>query len=488
MTREKSLLRTEFGQRVDQPDFEHSQETALNHASQNFEAAIVGQRSYILRGFLPTATGAVLTVNRDRSSTGATTDDVSGAAILGFEGPEGTEYGHVITDGPATRQLDLSGVADGNYNLWIAFSLRDAQFENRAFWNADQTAGGAVEFTRNTPTRRAADWNISVFVDTTSPGDQWLRIASLVKTGGTVTVTDRRPFFFEGNPADSYLATNDWGGGNDRDADRARFGVTDLRTFVRAVTRQFEALTGNGWWGTITNALGNFLARDGSNTMDGNITFDINGRNIGDALGNRPNAYTDDFGAFTSSLGDASATEISVSTDGHRYFPVLTAYRTFNAGRATHPTIRSIINSTQPNVYSVGQATTGTIITSAGSGSAEVITARVYWEVDLQADVTLTAIEVYGNTTGLATIDSISVERTNLLTGAIETVAGPILATSLSTGAATAITPIDGTRSLINPFSYSYRVALVKTINGNQIATTTIFGIRFTFTAASVHP
>lgn len=285
MSRIKSLLNTAFGERIDQPDFEFSQDTALNHAKQNVEGLVTGQNGYIVAGFLPSASGTVLTVNRNRSSAAATSDDVTGSAVLAFAGPEGTEYGHVLVDGDASRSIDIASFSDGTYNLWLSFSLRETDFENRSFWNANPTSGSPVEFQRNVPTRRAADWNFQLLVETQAAGDEFIQIAQVTKAGTVVTVADRRQLFLEGQvvPATgtAYDPGLDWGTGSTRDANRAQFGLRDIRTGFRALQRQLALILGQNWWEVPSNPLPDKLNRDGSNTItgvlvpDGTLTRDL---------------------------------------------------------------------------------------------------------------------------------------------------------------------------------------------------------------------
>ena len=54
-------------------------------------------------------------------------------------------------------------------------------------------------------------------IESSSPGAEWTQIAQVVKSGGSVTITDQREFYFEGAVTGAYAGT--WGAGNDRDND-----------------------------------------------------------------------------------------------------------------------------------------------------------------------------------------------------------------------------------------------------------------------------
>lgn len=245
----KEFLRTERGERIDQPDFDHaarvSQRDGLaqiadgfftgpdpSHPSDAFD-------QYVLKGFSAVVTGStVLTVTR-------------GDAILGFRTPEGlVQQGAILTGGDETKAVDMNGYQDpATFGVYVRFAFREDSFQNRLFWNA--SAPTPVEFPRSIATRFAENWDLQI--EQTSPGDEWMKIGEAAMNAGVVTYTDQRSFFFEGRPNVSppYSVQNaEWGSANDRLATRDANGVHGLRRFVRAVQRQIYDIIGGsvGWW------------------------------------------------------------------------------------------------------------------------------------------------------------------------------------------------------------------------------------------------
>lgn len=265
---EKKILNTDNGERVDRPDFQYSQETALNHVRQNIEVLATKQNSYILHGFGASDSGATLTITKDEFGQ-------QGEAIVPFRSADGVEYGHIVADGDASRSYDLSSLANGFYSVYISFGLNDSDNQNRAFWNADTTAGGPIEFVKNIPTRKAADWNVLIDLNANTQGDEWHEIWRFTKTGATLSLVDVRTFFFEGQNLDSWTALAEWGTANDRNTDRPQYGIKGLRMAIRSIHAQLESILGTtNWFDSVADSLLNKLNRDGTNTITGNIEPD----------------------------------------------------------------------------------------------------------------------------------------------------------------------------------------------------------------------
>ncbi len=246
----KTYLRTERGMRIDQPDFDHaarvSQRDGLNAIVDGFlvgqdpDQAVTQPRAYIIRGF--DVTGLATTVV-------TITKGVNGTAILGFREGGATQQGCVLTQGQASKAIDIVSFPDATYQVFIRFVFRDSNFTNRLFWNA--TAPTPVEFPRNIPTRVAEDWD--VVIEQVSPGAEWIRIAEVDKAGGTITdVDDVRDLFFEGNAFNGFEPVDaEWGSASDRLDTRGANGVFGFRRFVRSVYRQIQDIigdSGNRWW------------------------------------------------------------------------------------------------------------------------------------------------------------------------------------------------------------------------------------------------
>ncbi|MBO77141.1 MAG: hypothetical protein CME17_06870 [Gemmatimonadetes bacterium] len=244
MSGPKKYLRTESGERIDQPDFEHAaEESQLAGLTQLGETFIVGsdagQKSYVLSGFEVTSPSA------------STIQIGAGSGILSWRDQGNVEHGVIFEMADAVT-YGLSGTLSGSgstFGVYVAFDLQDTQNENRNFWNA--LAATPVEVTRQIATRRVDSIKVTITASTSTPGTgEWMHVADLVPHP-TMAITDKRVFYFEGAVADSYDPTADWGGGTDRNVDRATYGLKGLRQFVRATQSQlFNIISpiGGGWY------------------------------------------------------------------------------------------------------------------------------------------------------------------------------------------------------------------------------------------------
>lgn len=146
-------------------------------------------------------------------------------------------------DGPENYVLDLSAASNDTYYVWARFVQSDGEYENRVFWNP--TGSPAQEYVENVATRSQSTWELVYQSSSASspPGHgEYFRIYTVVKAGGVITtVTDTRHFLFEGDAASSPAYDHEWGdGANDRNADRAQYGVKDLHKFIAFVKRQLS--------------------------------------------------------------------------------------------------------------------------------------------------------------------------------------------------------------------------------------------------------
>lgn len=228
-----TLLRAQSNERVDLDDFTYLADTGLQELGRqvpgNFLTNPSGQRAWIVSGFAPSnPAGAQLQVDR-------------GVAILSQRENSVVEHGVLTTEGDANKNIDMSAFADATYGVYVRFELVEGDSASRIFWNA---AGLGSETTQTIPTRRLANWSLRI--ETSSPGGEWFQIASVVKTGGSITITDTRSFYFEGDVANSYASA--WGTGNDRDDDRATYGVTSLQDFNAAMRFTLTEMKGSAWW------------------------------------------------------------------------------------------------------------------------------------------------------------------------------------------------------------------------------------------------
>jgi hypothetical protein len=219
---------------------------------------MTAEKSYILSGFSVSTSTSTLTVN-------------NGRAILGFQRAGQTRFGMVTTGGPASKNVDLSGLADGTYDIYIRFQFVEDDFANRFFWNP--LAATPAETPANVATRLAEDWVVTV--GSTSPGPEWVKIAEVVVAGGgtTFTESDAREFFFDTVSAE--ITNGEWG------SDRTSV-ITSLRDMVMALARQVQDIIGDTDWKadpTAGIATGPFLRRDNSNVMLG--TLEVNNPSAG---------------------------------------------------------------------------------------------------------------------------------------------------------------------------------------------------------------
>ena len=236
----KDILRVEPNERVDLSDF-----LSLPNAIQDHERQIMSEfatdpartRHWILSGFAmdnPAAKQIRVT---------------KGKAILGQRFAGVAQYGTLVTEGDATLTVDLNAYGVGVYGVYIRFERVAGEAQSRIFW--DPSAGGS-EFSQSINTRYTAAW--SMRVESTTPGVDWVKLGEVDQA--TMAITDQREFFFEGDKVGGTAYESGWssdGGGaaNDRNADRATYGVSDLQMFTAAMRQSLEHIKGRGlrrWW------------------------------------------------------------------------------------------------------------------------------------------------------------------------------------------------------------------------------------------------
>ena len=139
------LLTVDENERVDLGDFEFIQQAILDNPRQLAEQFLTNPsgaiRHWILRGFAMTnPTAKDLTVTR-------------GAAILGWRDGATVKYGMVLSDGDATKTLDLTSYASSVHGIYIRFEYNDGENAGRVFWN---NAAPGSEYAQTVATRRVA--------------------------------------------------------------------------------------------------------------------------------------------------------------------------------------------------------------------------------------------------------------------------------------------------------------------------------------------
>ena len=228
------LLRVEGNERLDLIDFDFMANTGMQELVTepiaNLMTDPAKQQVWIISGFeMSNPAASQLQVDR-------------GVAMLATREGGVVKYGYLTTLGEASRTVDLSTYSPGTYEIFIRFDYLDGDTSSRIFWNP---SGAGGEFSQNVATRRLANWSIRV--ESSSPGAEWFKIGEVVQT--TMAITDQRDFYFEGNIDDSYesgWSTEGGGVANDRNADRATYGVRDFQTFSAAIRQSITDIRGRG--------------------------------------------------------------------------------------------------------------------------------------------------------------------------------------------------------------------------------------------------
>lgn len=269
--------------------------------------------SFVVNGFAVTVpSGTTLRITRDQNG--------AGSVLAAYRTAEGVKYGLYITGGEASRDVDLASFGDGSYGVYIRGVLRETQYESRAFWEQNT----ANEVVRGMAVRFFEDWEY--IVATQSPGDDWTATATITKTGGSLVVSaDLRRFFFEGQESADFDPSADWGTTNDRNNDRATYGIKNFRTLARAVLAKIQDIYGgtptNFWWKSVadrgiqnlTELFNNKLARNGSQTMLGDLLpSPTDTHTLGSAAARWIRAVAQQFDADTFAAGE---TMLSNETD-----------------------------------------------------------------------------------------------------------------------------------------------------------------------------
>ena len=238
-------IRFEANERVDLADMTYLADGMLSELAQGLQNTFLtnsaGQRAWILDGF-------------EMSDPAPTQFRVDlGKAILSRrdEYTGIVSHGIVTAAGDALKIIDVSAYSPGVYGAYLKFEYVDGDSASRIFWNA---SGTGSEYAANINTRRNPNWAIRL--ELSSPGVEWLKLGEVTIIGGPSisAIDDQRLFYFEGAVEDDYptgWSTDGGGGANDRDPDRAQYGVKDLRTFVAAMQQCIEDVKGRGlgrWW------------------------------------------------------------------------------------------------------------------------------------------------------------------------------------------------------------------------------------------------
>ena len=225
-----NFVRVERSERVDLEDFDHGVSVSQREVGElplaNFATNPNGTRMWILDGFEASDAGSL------------TVQVIKGRGILSRREGALVKYGALAVEGDAARSVDITSFADGTYGVYVRFEYRDGQAENRVFWDDS----GTSEFTKNIPSRKLANWTLRVAA--ASPGLEWYKVADVVRSSGpdAIAIQTQRVFYFEGDEVSVPSFATTWGSGNDRDGDRAQYGVKDLQTFIEFTKKKLEEL------------------------------------------------------------------------------------------------------------------------------------------------------------------------------------------------------------------------------------------------------
>ena len=230
----RDLQRVESSERVDLTDFEFLANESLRNVQRDmgdqFLCDPARDRKWIVSGFAMTNPAAKqLTVTL-------------GKAILAYRVSGAIQYGMLTSEGDATKTVDLNGWAAATYGIYVRFDYVPGTAQSRIFW--DPTGSGS-EFAQTINTRFHANW--SVRVESSNPGDEWLKIGEVAQA--TMAITDQRSLYFEGDVHNAYRSgwSSDGGGiANDRNADRQQYGVTDVQMFSAAMRQCITDIRGRG--------------------------------------------------------------------------------------------------------------------------------------------------------------------------------------------------------------------------------------------------
>ncbi|UCG52075.1 MAG: hypothetical protein JSW58_00535, partial [Candidatus Latescibacterota bacterium] len=230
----KNRTRFEANERVDLVDFE---KIGGEHAQGHFDQVVGGlftspfqEQKWVLSGFdMENPVGSQVQVNRGR-------------AILAERRNGQVVNGILATEGDPVKIVDINTYPPGTYGVYIRFEYVPGDSQSRIFWDP---AGAGEEFAKTIPTQYIANW--AVRVESANPGTEWLKVGEVDQA--TMTLTDLRNFYFEGDSASSYASgwSLDGGGSaNDRNPDRATYGIIDLHTAMAAMRQCLEDIKGRG--------------------------------------------------------------------------------------------------------------------------------------------------------------------------------------------------------------------------------------------------
>lgn len=245
---DRNRIRVESNQRVDKPDFEALQlgaHLAVRYAVRGlFFGTDATDQTVVTSSWTLATAGTELTVTPGRAVAGETMADAT------------VQQGHVIgEDGDTSQTLDFNGEPADTYFVYARPDFSPGVSGSRIFWNA------ATETEDASPidTREVSGWR--VVAATSSPGTGYVQVGTAVWNGAAFTsVSAAGLHFFEGMLQSTGVEFGDqWGGGaNDRNANRATYGVQSVFRAFALVRRQLKDIIGaasGGWHSAVPTSL-----------------------------------------------------------------------------------------------------------------------------------------------------------------------------------------------------------------------------------------
>lgn len=230
-------LKVSANERIDLSDFSFATSAAIETASARQGDVLycrdgATRRAWILSGFALT------------NPSGKTLQVAGGRALLSTRVDGAVKHGYLLTEGDATKTIDLTSLPSGTYGVFVRFDVFEQDIASRVFWNP---ASAGSEYVASVATRRSSNWSLRV--DLGTPGAEWLQIGTANNSGGSLAIVDQRPLFFEGVVGTGY--TSGWsidGGGsaNDRNSNRVAYGVQDLQTAFASMRECLRDIKGRG--------------------------------------------------------------------------------------------------------------------------------------------------------------------------------------------------------------------------------------------------
>ncbi len=240
---DRNRVRVESNERIDKPDFEALQLGAHLAVRYALRGLMLGtdaaDETMVLSTWTLSGVGSELTIT-------------PGRALAGEEMADGSiEHGYVTgEDGDASQVIDFVGEPAATYIIYVRPDFSAGVSGSRLFWNSATLAEdpGTID------TREVSGWR--AVAATSSPGTGYTPVGRAVWNGAAFTsVHNQGKHFWEGvlGSLGEETAGGSWGdGANDRDNDRATYGVQGLFKALSLVRRQLKDIIGaaDGHWGS----------------------------------------------------------------------------------------------------------------------------------------------------------------------------------------------------------------------------------------------